>query len=391
MQIDIKNIGLIKNASINLNGLTIIAGENDSGKSTIGKILFSIVKAVSRHKEEFEEDRENNIRNIVENIYFILRRETNFEENIKIRELFYPTYFLDDINSRGVDAVNDRIREVEKDNTKKLMYDLLIKLASVLLQEDNIIENIKRAFKKIIYSEFLDDVINRKSKEANIVITENANSILEIKMFSNSLCDIFVYDDLFFNDATIIETPMMLNYQESIYKARTFFEPRNRAEMLRRLGTANIQLHTKDLDMKLRESIYGGDPSNNNISSIIKGKINYNRNSREFEFAKKNNDIYKILNVASGIKAFGILQMLINGNFMDSRSLLIIDEPEVHLHPKWQLEYVKVIVEICKIYDSKVIITTHSPYIVDAFETYSKENTEFYTSIRNEDGSYNIE
>ncbi|WP_180382217.1 AAA family ATPase [Campylobacter concisus] len=143
--------------------------------------------------------------------------------------------------------------------------------------------------------------------------------------------------------------------------------------------------------MKLRESIYGGDPSNNNISSIIKGKINYNRNSREFEFAKKNNDIYKILNVASGIKAFGILQMLINGNFMDSRSLLIIDEPEVHLHPKWQLEYVKVIVEICKIYDSKVIITTHSPYIVDAFETYSKENTEFYTSIRNEDGSYNIE
>ena len=47
--------------------------------------------------------------------------------------------------------------------------------------------------------------------------------------------------------------------------------------------------------------------------------------------------------------------------------------------------------EICKIYDSKVIITTHSPYIVDAFETYSKENTEFYTSIRNEDGSYNIE
>ena len=71
--------------------------------------------------------------------------------------------------------------------------------------------------------------------------------------------------------------------------------------------------------------------------------------------------------------------------------MLIIDEPEVHLHPKWQLEYVKVIVEICKIYDSKVIITTHSPYIIDAFETYSKENTEFYTSIRNEDGSYNIE
>ncbi|MBE9563561.1 MAG: AAA family ATPase, partial [Proteobacteria bacterium] len=40
--LNIKNVGLIKEASIKINGLTVIAGENDTGKSTVGKSLFFI-------------------------------------------------------------------------------------------------------------------------------------------------------------------------------------------------------------------------------------------------------------------------------------------------------------------------------------------------------------
>ncbi|MBA5249383.1 MAG: ABC transporter ATP-binding protein, partial [Gammaproteobacteria bacterium] len=47
MKLTIKNIGTIKEAEIELSGLTVIAGENDSGKSTVGKLMFSIVKAIS--------------------------------------------------------------------------------------------------------------------------------------------------------------------------------------------------------------------------------------------------------------------------------------------------------------------------------------------------------
>ena len=40
----------MKKEDIELNGLTVIAGENDSGKSTVGKILYSVIKIISQSK-----------------------------------------------------------------------------------------------------------------------------------------------------------------------------------------------------------------------------------------------------------------------------------------------------------------------------------------------------
>ncbi|HIC78966.1 MAG TPA: ABC transporter ATP-binding protein, partial [Sulfurovum sp.] len=44
MELQLKNIGMIKEANVKLDGLTVIAGENDTGKSTVGKALYSILK-----------------------------------------------------------------------------------------------------------------------------------------------------------------------------------------------------------------------------------------------------------------------------------------------------------------------------------------------------------
>ncbi|KPA11805.1 ABC transporter ATP-binding protein, partial [Candidatus Magnetomorum sp. HK-1] len=52
MKLFIENIGLIQKAEINLNGLTVITGKNDTGKSTIGKILFCMIKAINQVKKE---------------------------------------------------------------------------------------------------------------------------------------------------------------------------------------------------------------------------------------------------------------------------------------------------------------------------------------------------
>jgi predicted ATPase len=73
MKLTIKNIGVIKEADIELSGLTVIAGENDSGKSTVGKLMFSITKAIGKYQDELEESKESDIIKTIECIYFAIR------------------------------------------------------------------------------------------------------------------------------------------------------------------------------------------------------------------------------------------------------------------------------------------------------------------------------
>ena len=49
MKLVLKNIGMLKDATVTLQPLSVIAGENDNGKSTVGKIMFCIVKAINRY------------------------------------------------------------------------------------------------------------------------------------------------------------------------------------------------------------------------------------------------------------------------------------------------------------------------------------------------------
>lgn len=57
MNIKLENIGIIKNSNIKLDGLTIITGQNNSGKTTVGKVIYSLVDAVSSLSTKAENDR----------------------------------------------------------------------------------------------------------------------------------------------------------------------------------------------------------------------------------------------------------------------------------------------------------------------------------------------
>lgn len=56
---------------------------------------------------------------------------------------------------------------------------------------------------------------------------------------------------------------------------------------------------------------------------------------------------------------------------------MILDEPEIHLHPEWQLLYAQLIVLLQREFDLSLLITTHSPYFLDAIDVYS---TKYHTS-----------
>ena len=61
MELNIENFAKIKSAKIKLDGITAIAGLNDTGKSTVGKILYGIFSAVANIDKSVVQAKKRNI------------------------------------------------------------------------------------------------------------------------------------------------------------------------------------------------------------------------------------------------------------------------------------------------------------------------------------------
>lgn len=74
------------------------------------------------------------------------------------------------------------------------------------------------------------------------------------------------------------------------------------------------------------------------------------------------------LNHASSGELTLIASLIYISSNIDDNSVILIDEPENSLHPKWQVEYVKKLSELFYFYQPKIIIATHSPLIINGAE-----------------------
>lgn len=69
MKIALHNIGKIHDAALELNGITAIAGENNTGKSTVGKALFTIFNSLYRLSQRVEETKFAQISSSIRDIF----------------------------------------------------------------------------------------------------------------------------------------------------------------------------------------------------------------------------------------------------------------------------------------------------------------------------------
>ncbi len=75
MLVTFKNTGMIEEADIRLDGLTVIAGENDTGKSTVGKLMYSIIKTFNRYEKDARLYQVRSIQQLIEQYYFDFRKK----------------------------------------------------------------------------------------------------------------------------------------------------------------------------------------------------------------------------------------------------------------------------------------------------------------------------
>lgn len=86
----------------------------------------------------------------------------------------------------------------------------------------------------------------------------------------------------------------------------------------------------------------------------------------------KSGKALSVNSLSTGLKAFAIIKRLLLNQGLKERDVLILDEPEVHLHPEWQLKYAEIIVLLQKTFNLTIVVTTHSSHFLEALDLYSK-------------------
>ena len=228
-----------------------------------------------------------------------------------------------------------------------------------------------------IISKYYNDLFY---KQINSRIFKNTNAEIEINdfgillEFKDDKCIKFkknIYD----NNVFLIDNPFVLDKIYSSYSSS--ITDLYLIDKIRHIYNKDYIVDKTLVEEKL-EIIY------KMLSNAINGKI-----------IKKENDFYlafdnitepiSIHNISAGLKSFTIIKMMLEEGILKEKDILVLDEPEIHLHPKWQLLYAEIIVLIQKVFNLHIVITTHSPYFLESIELFTKKHgiddkTNYYLS-----------
>lgn len=132
--------------------------------------------------------------------------------------------------------------------------------------------------------------------------------------------------------------------------------------------------HVKSLEEALEISDFDNSRDDLEVEKLIKeilgGEIK--KENGELFFIRENGVKTHMKNTSSGVKQMAIIQTLLMNNELEPNSFLIMDEPEVNLHPEWQIKFAKILVLLAKELDLSIYIASHSPFFIEAIELYSQ-------------------
>ncbi|EML0248583.1 ATP-binding protein, partial [Vibrio parahaemolyticus] len=74
-----------------------------------------------------------------------------------------------------------------------------------------------------------------------------------------------------------------------------------------------------------------------------------------------------------------IISMLVHiSSYIDKDTVILIDEPENSLHPRWQRKYIDMILDVFYLFQPKIYVASHSPQIIpldnDLYKIFTPKN-----------------
>lgn len=422
MRLELTNINKIKSAAIDLKGLTVIAGTNDSGKSTLGKMLFTVVKSLGETHVNKEEEKADRILEKIEEFYYIVTRRFampgGLEERERFKQEFLPPRMMTEISSfYGNSLLSGEEREqmlllyIEEKKqrikhygfgpiTTKSCFQMLNAIYEEISEETEDKSTFTREFRSGIRSEFLGHICSDGTRSSAVTFYGEEGGA-KIVISDDEIKQVEISPDLYYPlaDVTFVETPLYMQLMNTFSNAITYKELASNRNTITNSKPV-VPLHIKDLANKLELSQYNFGKRTANamgIEQIIDGYFEYDKRTKDFQIVRKQHGKMvkvKSINVASGIKMFGLIQLLLEVGEISEKKMLIIDEPENHLHPKWQVECAHLLVKMAKA-GIPLMVSSHSPYFIQGIRYFAnKEQAEglvnYYLAEEDEATGYSI-
>lgn len=375
MKLNISNFAKIDNADIIIDGITVIAGENNTGKSTIGKILFSIFNSLYDINEQIQGQR---ISEINANNRKIIQNHINVQMDFKTYRQYtlYVERYVNNIifnnETFNKDEIAAELNEQFKEKNNIIFddYDIMLEeIADNIIRVMNISNDVIR---KEIISRYFNSVFNRQINSLSSDRDINLADIdLQIKdkhnklSFSNNECNDFLGEINILHKAVYIDNPFIID-ELSKYQDLNIINETLKALLLNKkndifdgvIGAVMAKEKINDIMILLRK-VVDGDITNDQMTGEFYLQLN------------GYNEPVALSNLSTGMKSFVILKMLLEKGSLSEKDVVILDEPEIHLHPQWQIAYAELLVLLQKQFDLSVVVTTHSPYFVDAINLFS--------------------
>lgn len=418
--IEIENFGPISEGKISIKPLTIFIGANNSGKSYASMLIRSITKSPSFPMELGLSGRNKSWRFLS---YFILEK---MEEHDYYGLNDILRCFLDDFKKQKVKRI-----KIPKKPLENIVNDILEYLYGKILQKElvysfasplkDLIRDGNDSFKikinglsieykennfKIIEYPKMDSIFNDDKKRRRISRIELIKETDEDVTFNFSIPSAY-FDDFISEKNTIEKEDFIISFlikpiiDFCVFRILddlphdSYYMPAARSGILQghKVFTASmIKLSTRFGIEKIDIPTFSGvvadfiasilelpsergqfyDLAEEFSKEIIKGDIIVEYSAKEYNYPeikyKQGNMKIPLHRSSSTVSElaplFLYLKYIVNRN-----SVLIIEEPEAHLHPKNQLILANFLVKLVR-NGIKVIITTHSDYLIDKFNNF---------------------
>lgn len=387
MKLKIQNVARVSIAEIDLGGITVIAGANGTGKSTVSRALMTLSSVSKRIPKLVQTERLTSMVGNLRDVFLKAGANTFLVgEKVDVKSPHWAQWFSKDWWN-DTEAVLNWLREgmakqnvgsllvfpsdfIDRPDCRSAIEAARVKIFEAMDRKDE--DYVQYICKKAFSKAFCDQLKPVFSTESDSLIEVSENDLKCSIGFDAGNVDSFVDVGRTFFPTVMYFEP--LNYVDFINVPEWRVSDRYAAGGLCVCRAINRKPSDNRLsleqDKELQEAVQGV----NEIVGIIHGRL-VDDTDQEIKFSEKFTNgefLIDVKNIASGMKTMAAIVRAVENRSIQRGSLLIIDEPESNLHPEWQVQFARFLVLLCKRLGITLLLNTHSPYFLQAIRKYAK-------------------